>query len=76
MPANPTVNALVNAIDAGHKGCLQRERVLDDCTVNGRMTVDREERSGLRLLAGEMSTAWRFELAGDKISRIETGQAG
>jgi hypothetical protein len=65
-----------------------RERALTDWidkeifSVHGHMTVDREEQDGLRLLAhfrndtwGEMSTFWRFELSGDKISRIETGQA-
>lgn len=51
-------------------------------TVNGHMTVEREDEQGLRLYAryrndtwGAMSTVWRFELSGDKISRIETGQA-
>ena len=51
-------------------------------TVNGHMTVDREEDHGLRLYAryrndtwGAMSTVWRFHLSGGKISRIETGQA-
>jgi hypothetical protein len=51
-------------------------------TVNGHMTVDREENHGLLLYAryrndtwGAMSTVWRFQLSGDKISRIETGQA-
>lgn len=65
-----------------------RDRVLTDWidkeifTVNGKMTVDHEERGGLRLLAhfrndtwGDMSTFWQFELSGDKIRRIETGQA-
>ncbi|MGD9989174.1 nuclear transport factor 2 family protein [Pseudonocardia sp.] len=49
---------------------------------HGRVTVDREEDGGLRLftryrndLWGEMSTFWRFRLTGDRISRIETGQA-
>lgn len=49
---------------------------------NGHLTVEREDENGLRLLAryrndtwGEMSTFWRFQLAGDKISRIDTGQA-
>jgi hypothetical protein len=44
--------------------------------------VDREEDQGRRLAArfqndhwGEMSTFWRFQVSGDKISRIETGQA-
>jgi hypothetical protein len=51
-------------------------------TVNGHMTVEWEEDSGLRLLAryrndtwGEMSTVWRFQVSGEKISRIDTGQA-
>jgi hypothetical protein len=46
------------------------------------MTVEREEEGGLHLLTryrndtwGEMSTFWRFQVAGDKISRIDTGQA-
>jgi hypothetical protein len=65
-----------------------RERVLTDWidkeifTVNGKMTVSREEPDGLRLLArfrndtwGDMTTTWQFRLSGGKISRIETGQA-
>ena len=51
-------------------------------SVNGHLTVDREEEQGLRLLAryrndtwGEMSTFWRFQVSGDKITRIDTGQA-
>jgi hypothetical protein len=51
-------------------------------TVHGHMTVDSEGEDGLLLNAhfrndtwGEMSTFWRFRLAGDQISRIETGQA-
>jgi hypothetical protein len=51
-------------------------------TVHGQLTVDREENNGLSLLAryrndtwGEMSTFWHFQLTGDKISRIDTGQA-
>lgn len=46
------------------------------------MNVEREEQEGLYLLAryrndtwGEMSTFWRFQVTGDKISRIDTGQA-
>ncbi|WP_407941954.1 nuclear transport factor 2-like protein [Nocardiopsis codii] len=49
---------------------------------NGRIEVRREEADGRRLLArfrndtwGEMSTRWAFEVEGDRISRIETGQA-
>ena len=51
-------------------------------STHGHLTVEREEEGGLRLLAryrndtwGEMSTFWRFQVAGDKISRIDTGQA-
>jgi len=52
-------------------------------SVHGHLTVEREEEQGLCLRAryrndtwGEMSTFWRFEVTGDKISRIDTGQAG
>jgi hypothetical protein len=51
-------------------------------SVHGHLTVEREEEQGLHLLAryrndtwGEMSTFWRFQVAGGKISRIDTGQA-
>jgi hypothetical protein len=52
-------------------------------SVHGHMNVEREEEEdGLHLLAryrndtwGEMRTFWRFEVTGDKISRIDTGQA-
>jgi hypothetical protein len=51
-------------------------------TVNGHITVDREEEQGLRLVAryrndtwGEMSTFWQFRVSGNKISQIDTGQA-
>jgi hypothetical protein len=52
-------------------------------SAHGHMNVEREEEEdGLHLLAryrndtwGEMRTFWRFEVAGDKISRIDTGQA-
>ena len=51
-------------------------------SVHGHLNVEREEEDGLRLLAryrndtwGEMSTFWRFQVTGDKISRIDTGQA-
>ena len=46
------------------------------------MNVERGEEDGLYLLAryrndtwGEMPTFWRFQVRGDKISRIDTGQA-
>ena len=51
-------------------------------SVHGHMNVEREEEDGLHLLAryrndtwGEMPTFWRFQVTGDKISRIDTGQA-
>jgi len=51
-------------------------------SVHGHLTVEQEDEAGLRLLAryrndtwGEMRTFWRFQVTGDKISRIDTGQA-
>jgi ketosteroid isomerase-like protein len=51
-------------------------------TAHGHMNVERDEEDGLRLLAryrndtwGEMMTFWHFQVTGDKISRIDTGQA-
>jgi hypothetical protein len=51
-------------------------------SAHGHMNVEREQEDGLHLLAryrndtwGEMRTFWRFEVLGDKISRIDTGQA-
>jgi hypothetical protein len=52
-------------------------------TSNGHFTaIESQEADGLRLIArfsndtwGEMRTQWRFQLTGDKISRIDTGQA-
>ena len=51
-------------------------------SVHGHLSIEREEEQGLCLLTryrndswGEMSTFWRFQLAGDKVSRIDTGQA-
>ena len=51
-------------------------------SVHGHLTVEHENEDGLDLLAryrndtwGEMSTFWRFQVTGDKISRIDTGQA-
>src|SRR5690349_8972010 len=51
-------------------------------SVHGHMNVEREEEDGLRLLAryrndtwGEMHTFWRFQMTGNKISHIDTGQA-
>jgi hypothetical protein len=51
-------------------------------SVHGHLSIEREEEQGLHLIAryrndtwGEMSTFWRFQLAGNKVSRIDTGQA-
>jgi hypothetical protein len=51
-------------------------------SVYGHMSVEQQDEDGLHLLAryrndtwGEMSTFWRFQVTGDKISRIDTGQA-
>ena len=51
-------------------------------SVHGHLTIERAEEQGLHLLAryrndtwGEMSTYWRFRVTGNKISRIDTGQA-
>jgi hypothetical protein len=51
-------------------------------TVNGHFTVEKSEEDGLSMHVrfrndtwGEMSTFWRFEVADDKITHIETGQA-
>lgn len=51
-------------------------------TVHGHLTVDREEEQGLRFYAtyrndtwGEMSTVWNFQVSGEKVTRIDTGQA-
>ena len=51
-------------------------------SAHAHMTVEHEEEDGLHLLAryrndtwGEMRTFWRLQVTGDKISRIDTGQA-
>ena len=51
-------------------------------SVHGHIHVEREEQDGLRLLAryrndtwGEISIYWRLQVSGNKISRIDTGQA-
>lgn len=48
---------------------------------SGHMEVESESDDGLSLIAsysnstwGKMRTRWRFEVAGDKIARFETGQ--
>jgi hypothetical protein len=49
---------------------------------NGHMDVESESDDGLSMIAkysnstwGEMRTRWQFELAGEHIARLETGQA-
>jgi hypothetical protein len=51
-------------------------------SARGHMDVQTESDGGRALIAnfrnetwGEMRTAWRFTLDGDKVSRFETGQA-
>jgi hypothetical protein len=51
-------------------------------TANGHFSLESEEAGGLAMRVrfrndtwGEMTTFWRFEVTGDKISGIETGQA-
>ena len=51
-------------------------------TANGHFTLQDADEDGLSMRVrfrndtwGEMSTYWRFEVTGDKISKIETGQA-
>src|SRR6516225_743171 len=51
-------------------------------SAHGHTNVEHEEEDGLHLLArycsdtwGKMPTFWRFQVTGDKISRVETGQA-
>ena len=68
--------------DDGNPGSLHDWIDREIFSARGRMNVEREEQDGLYLLAryrndtwGEMSTFWRFQVTGDKISRIDTGQA-
>lgn len=51
-------------------------------SANGSLAVESADADGMGMIAryrndtwGQMSTRWRFRLAGDKIDRIETGQA-
>ena len=51
-------------------------------STHGHISIEHEDEDGLHLLAryrndtwGGMSTFWRFQVTGDKISRIDTGQA-
>jgi hypothetical protein len=68
--------------DDGHPRSLTDWIDREIFSAHGHMTIEREEEHGLHLLAryrndtwGEMSTYWRFQMTGNKISRIDTGQA-
>ncbi|GAB3434229.1 nuclear transport factor 2 family protein [Flindersiella endophytica] len=68
--------------DDGTQRDLQQWIDREIFTVDGHFTVEREEPGGLAMRVrfrndtwGEMATFWRFEVTGDRISRIETGQA-
>ncbi|WP_026931130.1 hypothetical protein [Glycomyces tenuis] len=100
-PSNPTVAALVDAVNAGDRtafyALLTGDAVLTDdgvardlaewCDSNlfdadARLTPQRETMGGSRLIVavhddkwGDMTTYWDFTVDGDKIGRIDTGQA-
>ena len=71
--------------DDGHTRSLRDWIGREIFSAPGHMNVEHEEEEeeeGLHLLAryrndtwGEMPTFWRFQVTGDKISRIGTGQA-
>ena len=68
--------------DDGHPRSLRDWIDREIFSANGHMSVEHEDEDGLYLLArysndtwGEMQTFWRFQMTGDKISRIDTGQA-
>jgi hypothetical protein len=68
--------------DDGHPRSLHDWIDREIFSAHGHMNVEHEEEDGLNLLAryrndtwGEMPTCWRFHVTGDKISRIDTGQA-
>ena len=51
-------------------------------SAHGHLTIEHEDEHGLHLRAryrndtwGEMTTFWHFQVTGDKISHIDTGQA-
>ena len=67
--------------DVGHPRSLCDWIDREIFSANGHMSVEHEDEDGLYLLArygndtwGEMQTFWRFQVTGDKISRIDTGQ--
>jgi len=80
FPATLTPDATLT--DDGNPRSLRDWIDREIFSARGRMNVEREDEDGLYLLArypqrhlGEMPTFWRFQVTGDKISRIDTGQA-
>jgi len=78
--ATLTPNATLT--DDGNPRSLRDRIDREIFSAHGRINVECEEEDGLHLLAryrndiwGEMSTFWRFQVTGDKISHIDTGQA-
>jgi len=67
--SNSVVANLVTAINDGDRAAF-----LAQLTPDATLTDDGTERD-VGETWGAMSTVWRFQLSGDKISRIETGQA-
>jgi hypothetical protein len=77
-----TLTADATLTDDGNPRSLRDWIDREIFSAHGHMNVEREEEHGLHLLAryrndtwGEMLTFWRFQVTGDKISRIDTGQA-
>jgi AAA ATPase domain len=77
-----TLTADATLTDDGHPRSLYDWIDREIFSVHGHMSVEHEDQDGLHLLAqyrndtwGEMSTFWRFQVAGGKISHIDTGQA-
>ena len=78
FPATLTPNATLT--DDGNPQSLHDWIDREIFSAHGHMTVEHENEDGLHLLAryrndtwGEMPTFWRFQVTGDKISRIDTG---
>jgi len=77
--ATLTPNATLT--DDGNPRSLRDRIDREIFSAHGHINVEHEEENGLHLRAGyrndtwgEMSTYWRFQVTGDKISRIDTGQ--
>jgi hypothetical protein len=77
--ATPTPDATLT--DDGNPRSLHDWIDREIFSPHGHMNVEHEEEDGLHILAryrndtwGEMPTFWRFQVTGDKISRIDTGQ--